>query len=150
MQESALLLAMNYVAKNKETFLENYYLKNKHTIERGQAKAPYAYVIPAAQRRRVEAAELMNLLRREGAEVHVASGAFTLGNVQVAQGDYIVRLDQPYGGIVETLLGLQFYAPENPRPYDDTGWAIPLVRNVKTLPRRGQVGVRQADDARGR
>ena len=22
-------------------------------------------------------------------------------------------------------------APENPRPYDDTGWAIPLVRNVK-------------------
>ena len=29
---------MNYVAKNKETFLENYYLKNKHTIERGQAQ----------------------------------------------------------------------------------------------------------------
>ena len=38
MQESALLLAMNYVAKNKETFLENYYLKNKHTIERGRAQ----------------------------------------------------------------------------------------------------------------
>ncbi len=46
MQQSALLLAMNYVAKNKETFLENYYLKNKHTIERGQTKAPYAYVFP--------------------------------------------------------------------------------------------------------
>ena len=132
MQESALLLAMNYVARNKETFLENYYLKNKHTIERGRAKAPYAYVIPAAQRRKVEAAELMNLIRREGAEVHVAGGAFTLGSIQVAPGDYIVRLDQPYGGIVETLLGLQFYAPENPRPYDDTGWAIPLVRNLKT------------------
>ncbi len=36
MQQSALLIAMNNVAKNKETFLENYYLKNKHTIERGQ------------------------------------------------------------------------------------------------------------------
>ena len=46
-------------------------------------------------------------------------------------GDYIVRLDQPYGAIVETLLGVQFYPPENPRPYDDTGWAIPLLRNVK-------------------
>src|SRR3954447_2023429 len=134
MQESALLLAINHVAKNKETFLENYYLKNKHTIERGRAKAPFAYVIPAAQRRRVEAAELMNLIRREGAEVHVASSAFTLGSIQVAPGDYIVRLDQPYGGIVETLLGVQFYAPENPRPYDDTGWAIPLVRNVKSYP----------------
>src|SRR3982750_4968425 len=99
MQESAILISMNNVARNKETFLENYYLKNKHTIERGRAKAPYAYVIPAAQRRKVEAAELMNLLRREGAEIHVAGGAFSLGSVQVAQGDYIVRLDHTYGGV---------------------------------------------------
>ncbi|HYT75403.1 MAG TPA: M14 family zinc carboxypeptidase [Vicinamibacterales bacterium] len=131
MQESALLISMNNVAKNHETFLENYYLKNKHTIERGQTKAPYAYVVPAAQRRRVEAAELMNLIRREGAEVHTAAAAFTAGNVSVAPGDYIVRLDQPYGAIVETLLGVQYYAPENPRPYDDTGWSIPLLRNLK-------------------
>ncbi len=130
MQESALLIAMNHVAKNRETFLENYYLKNKHTIERGKTEAPYAYVVPAKQRRPVEAAELMNLIRREGAEVQTANAAFSIGNIQVAPGDYIVRLDQPYGGIVETLLGVQFYAPENPRPYDDTGWAIPLVRNV--------------------
>jgi zinc carboxypeptidase len=131
MQQSAILISMNNVAKNRETFLENYYLKNKHTIERGQAKAPYAYLVPAAQRRRVEAAELMNLLRREGAEVHTANTAFTAGSVSVAPGDYIVRLDQPYGAIVETLLGVQFYPPENPRPYDDTGWSIPLLRNVK-------------------
>ena len=134
MQESAILISMNNVAKNKETFLENYYLKNKHTIERGQAKAPYAYVVPASQRRRVEAAELMNLIRREGAEVHTANAAFTAGNVAVAAGDYIVRMDQPYAAIVETLLGVQFYPPENPRPYDDTGWSIPLLRNLKATP----------------
>lgn len=132
MQESAILIAMNSVAKNKETFLENYYLKNKHTVERGKTQAPYAYVIPAKQRRPVEAAELMNLVRREGAEVHTATSAFTIGTTDVAPGDYIVRMDQPYNAIVETLLGVQFYAPENPRPYDDTGWAIPLVRNLKT------------------
>src|SRR4029078_1392558 len=131
MQQSAILISMNNVAKNKETFLENYYLKNKHTIERGQTKAPFAYVVPAAQRRRVEAAELMNLIRREGAEVHTANAAFTVGNLQVAAGDYVVRLDQPYGAIVQTLLGLQFYSPATPRPYDDTGWSIPLLRNVK-------------------
>ena len=133
MQQSGILISMNNLARNRETFLENYYLKNKHTIERGQSKAPYAYVIPAAQRRKVEAAELMNLLRREGAEVHTANAAFTAGNVPVAAGDYVVRMDQPYGGVVETLLGVQFYAPENPRPYDDTGWAIPLVRNLKSF-----------------
>jgi len=132
MQESAILIAMNSVAKNRQTFLENYYLKNKHTVERGRSQAPYAYVIPANQRRPVEAAELMNLIRREGAEVHTASSAFAVGTTQVSRGDYIVRMDQPYNAIVETLLGTQFYAPENPRPYDDTGWAIPLVRNLKT------------------
>ncbi len=132
MQQSALLIALNTVARNKDTFLENYYLKNKHTIERGKTQAPYAYVIPAKQRRRVEAAELMNLIRREGAEVHTANAGFTIGTTEVAAGDYIVRMDQPYNAIVETLLGVQFYAPENPRPYDDTGWAIPLVRNLKS------------------
>jgi hypothetical protein len=131
MQQSAILIAMNSVAKNKDTFLENYYVKNKHTVERGRTQAPYAYVVPAKQRRIVEAAELMNLIRREGAEVHTAGAAFTIGTTQVAAGDYIVRMDQPYNAIVETLLGVQFYAPENPRPYDDTGWAIPLVRNLK-------------------
>jgi hypothetical protein len=134
MQESAILISMHNVARNRETFLENYYLKNKHTIERGQSKAPYAYVIPAGQRRPVEAAELMNLIRREGAEVHTANAAFTAGNVSVAKGDYIVRLDQPYAAIVETLLGVQYYPAENPRPYDDTGWAIPLLRNLKASP----------------
>jgi len=131
MQQSAILIAMNHVAKNKDTFLENYYLKNKHTVERGKTKAPFAYVIPAAQRRRVEAADLMNLIRREGAEVHTANAAFSVGSVQVAPGDYIVRMDQPYAAVCETLLGVQFYAPENPRPYDDTGWSIPLLRNLK-------------------
>jgi hypothetical protein len=131
MQQSGILISMHNVAKNKEFFLENYYLKNKHAIERGQTKAPYAYVIPAGQRKRVEAADLMNLIRRQGAEVHTANSAFTAGNVQVAAGDYIVRMDQPYTAVIETLLGVQFYAPDNPRPYDDTGWAIPLVRNIK-------------------
>jgi hypothetical protein len=133
MQQSGILISMNNLAKNRETFLENYYLKNKHTIERGQTRAPYAYVVPAAQRRKVEAADLMNLLRREGVEVHTANAAFTAGTVQVAAGDYVVRMDQPYGGVVETLMGVQFYAPDNPRPYDDTGWAIPMVRNIKSF-----------------
>ena len=50
----------------------------------------------------------------------------------VTPGDYIVRMDQPYRGLAETLLGVQWYPAENPRPYDDTGWDIPVMRNVKS------------------
>ncbi len=131
MQESGVLLALNYVAKNKETFLENYWLKNKRSVDRGKNEAPYAWVIPAGQRRRVEAASVVNLLRRQGVEVHKANAAFTAGKLQVAAGDYIVRMDQPYRTLVDMLMGTQFYAPANPAPYDDTGWTLPLLRNIK-------------------
>ena len=89
--------------------------------------------IPATQRRRVEAAELMNLIRREGAEVHVASARVHARHASRSRRATTSSASiSRTAAIVETLLGLQFYAPENPRPYDDTGWAIPLVRNVKS------------------
>jgi hypothetical protein len=42
-----------HVAKNKETFLENYYAKMKSQVNLGKTTAPYAYVIPADQRKKV-------------------------------------------------------------------------------------------------
>jgi hypothetical protein len=130
-QQSALLLAMQFVATNRQMFLENYYLKNKRAVELGENGPLYAWVIPAGQRRRGEAANFVNLLRLEGVEVHQAANPFKAGAVQVAAGDYVVRMDQPYSRCALQFLGTQFFAPGNPSPYDDTGWAIPLVRNVK-------------------
>jgi hypothetical protein len=131
MQQSALLFAIHAVAQNKDMFLENYYLKNKMMIEKGRTRAPYAYVIPAKQRRRAETAALMNYFRREEVEVHTATEPFTIGDVQAAAGDYILRLDQPFGGMVNTMLGVQWYPEQNPRPYDDTGWSMTLLRNLQ-------------------
>jgi hypothetical protein len=130
-QESALLLALQYTARNRDLLLENYYLKNKRAIELGKNEAPNAWVIPAGQRRRGEAASFVNLLRAEGVEVHTANAAFTAGKVQVAPGDYVVRMDQPYSRCALQFLDTQFFSPANPSPYDDTGWAIPLLRNVR-------------------
>ena len=130
-QQSGLLLALQFTAKNREMLLENYYLKNRRAVEMGKNESLNAWVIPAGQRRRGEAASLVNLLRAEGIEVHTANSAFTAGKVPVAAGDYIVRMDQPYSRCAVNFLDTQFFSPANPSPYDDTGWAIPLVRNVK-------------------
>ena len=130
-QQSALLLALQFTAKNREMLLENYYLKNKRAIALGKDGPLYAWVIPAGQRRRGEAASLVNLLRQEGIEVHTASSGFSAGAMQVEAGDYIVRMDQPYSRCAVNFLDTQFFSPANPSPYDDTGWALPLVRNVK-------------------
>ena len=132
-QQSALLLGLQFVAKNREMFLENYYLKNKRAIEKGKTEAPHAWLIPAGQRRRGEVANLVNLLRLQGVEVHTANASFAAGATQVAAGDYIVRMDQPYRNLIDVYLGTQFFAPGNPSPYDDTGWSLPLLRNVKLM-----------------
>jgi hypothetical protein len=133
-QQSALLLALSYVAKNRETFLENYWIKNVRAVNRGKNEAPYAWVIPAAQRRKAEAADLVNALRRQGLEISRAASAFKAGNVDVAAGDYVIRADQPYRTMADMYFSLQNYAPGNPRPYDDTGWTMQLMRNVKLMP----------------
>ena len=134
-QESAMLFALNKVAKDKETYLENYYIKNKHAIEKGTNGPTFGWVIPAAgQYRKADAADMVNELRRQGVEVSTANSAFQVGKVNVAAGDYIVRGDQPYRTLAEMYFAIQNYPTPNPRPYDDTGWTMEYLRNVKLTP----------------
>ncbi len=133
-QESGALVALDYVARNGPRFLENFWAKSRRSVERGRTQPPYAWVIPADQPRRLEAAELVNLFRLQGIEVHRSDAAFAAGRVQVAAGDYVVRLDQPYGPLANDILGIQTYRTTDPSPYDDTGWTLGALRNVITLP----------------
>jgi len=48
-------------------------------------------------------------------------------------GTYIIRMDQPYSRIADALLDTQFYSTRDPRPYDDTGWTLGALSNVKTV-----------------
>jgi hypothetical protein len=136
-QQSGLLIALNYMARNGHRYLDQFYRKSVRAIERGRATpggGPNAFHIPANQARPVEAANLVNLLRFHGIEVHRADRAFTAGKVDVAAGDYVVRLDQPYGPLAKSYFSRQDFGADDPRPYDDTGWTLQLVRNVSLHP----------------
>ena len=82
----AILIALNHVAKNKETYLENYWIKNKNAVKKGTNGPTYGWVIPAAQKRKADAAQAVNDLRRQGLEVHTATSAFKAGSVDVEAG----------------------------------------------------------------
>ena len=133
-QQSGALVALDYVARNGPQFLENFWVKSRRAVERGRAGPTRAWVIPAAQPRRIEAAELVNLFRLQGIEVHRADRAFDAGALHVSEGDYVVRLDQPYGPLAHELLTVQTYRPSDPTPYDDTGWTLGAARNVVASP----------------
>lgn len=134
-QQSGVLVSLKHFADNRATYLENYWIKNKRALEKGTTGAgPYAWVIPAGQKRKADAADAVNELRKQGLELHVATAAGTFGGVRVAPGDWIVRGDQPYRTLADMYFGIQNYAPQNPRPYDDTGWTFQFMRNVVVLP----------------
>jgi hypothetical protein len=133
LQQSALLVTFKHIADNRSRFLENFYLKSKRSVAKARTEGPAAYVISGGARRPLAAARLVNLLRKNGVEVQVAGSEFAVGKDKYPAGSYIVRMDQPYSRCADMLLDTQYYNPKDPRPYDDTGWTLGPLHNVKTI-----------------
>ena len=130
-QQSAVLFSLKYTADNAALFLDNYWTKNKRSVQTGVDGPVNAWVIPAGQRRRADAADAVNELMRQGLEIHRADGSFEAGGIEVAAGDFVIRADQPFRTLADMYLTLQQFSLENPRPYDDTGWTFQLLRNIE-------------------
>ena len=133
-QESALLIALDKVSTDHALYLENYWMKNKRSVDKGLNGPTYGWVIPAAQAHRGNAAEMVNDLRAQGVEFNIATSPTTFGSTKIAPGDYVIRADQPYRTLVDMYFSLQNFPAANPLPYDDTGWTMPLMRNVVVHP----------------
>lgn len=54
---------------------------------------------------------------------------------QFPAGSYVVRMDQPYSRIADTLLDYQYWSPNDPQrnPYDDTGWTLGELANIQVV-----------------
>jgi len=137
LQESAILFAMDYTATNRKEFLGNFYLKSKRSVDKWANEGPAAWVVPSDDPRPVGAAGLMDLLQIQGVEVQKTSGDTEVtqksGKVKIPAGSYVVRMDQPYSRMADMLLDTQYYNVTDPPPYDDTGWTLGALHNVKTI-----------------
>jgi hypothetical protein len=168
LQQSGLLIGLDYTAQHGREFLSNFYLKSKRSVAKAITEGPAAWAIVNDGRRPALAAELAHLLQRQGAEVQKLEQDFEVKEtpaapakpaggrgegrgraentpegsegkkpeepktVKIPLGSYIIRMDQPYSRMVDMLLDTQFYSTADPRPYDDTGWTLGPLRNVKT------------------
>lgn len=133
LQQTALLFALEHVGKNKVNYLKDFYLKSKRSIAKATTEGPAAWVIPGDEKRFLAAVELINLLQKNGVEVHQAKDAFKIKKEEYAAGSFIIRMDQPYSRCADMLLDNQYFNPNDPKPYDDTGWTLGTLYNVKTL-----------------
>jgi hypothetical protein len=137
LQQSGLLIAMNYTADNKKRFLENFYLKSKRSVQKPSTEGPAAWVIPSDDPRPVAAATLMNLMEIQGVEVSKTTAESEVTEkgkkISIPSGSYVIRMDQPYSRMADMLLDTQYYNISDPPPYDDTGWTLGPLHNVKTV-----------------
>jgi hypothetical protein len=129
-QESAVLLALWNTGKERERFLENYWIKGKNAVNRGKLGPIKGWIIPAAQHAKANAADAVNELIDQGLEFQTANSDFTVGGVSVKKGDWIVRGDQPFRTVADIYFSIQNYPTTNPAPYDDTGWTYQMMRNI--------------------
>jgi hypothetical protein len=128
--QSGVLSVLELVAHNRHRVMEQYWTKANNSLDAGVEEAPYAYVIPADQPRGEDAEYMLNLLLRQGIELHRADESGEMGEVEIERGDYVIRMDQPYRNFVKMLMSVQNFPEDAPRPYDDVGWTFPLMFNV--------------------
>ncbi|MBC8085625.1 MAG: hypothetical protein H7Z40_00050, partial [Phycisphaerae bacterium] len=129
-QQSAVLFSLWNTGRERERFLENYWIKNKNAINKGKNGNLKGWIIPANQRAKANAADAVNELIEQGLEFHTANSDFKVGNVQVKKGDWVIRGDQPFRTVADIYFSIQNYPTTNPSPYDDTGWTYSMMRNM--------------------
>ena len=145
-EQTGVLTALDYFAHNGQAFLKNFYLKGKRSIEKPTEAGPAAYVLPGDEKRRGTQAQLLRVLERQHVEISRASASFSVtlaagGNDEKPHtrrfpaGSYVVRMDQPYSRVADTLLDRQYWSPKDPQqhPYDDTGWSMGDLFDVEVV-----------------
>ncbi len=133
LQGSGLQIAIHYVAANREKFMENFYLKSKRSVAKAHNEGPAAYVFPGDDPRPGQVKRLLTLLQRQGIEVHRADAAIEVGKDTFPKGSYVVRMDQPYSRMADMMLDRQYFNTGDSRPYDDVGWTMGPLYNVKSV-----------------
>ena len=146
-EQNGLLIALYYFAQHQQTFLQDFYLKAKRSILKPTLAGPAAYVLAADDPHAGAQAQLLRILQRQKVEISRLDAPVTVrmqapaeasrdtapGTHTFAAGSYVVRMDQPYSRIADTLLDRQYWAPDDPQkhPYDDTGWTLGALFDVR-------------------
>lgn len=132
---------LKLAARYREEWLRNFYLLGARAIAKGQNEKPYAYVVPLAQKDPAAAQKLLEILLQQGTEILRAKESFLAEGSEFPAGSFVLALAQPYRANVKNLFERQNYPkrqtyPDGPleRPYDVTGWTLPLQMGVEFIP----------------
>lgn len=138
LQKDAIRHSLTWTTRNKDDLLYNFYLKGKTNMAKATTESPFAFVIPSNGGDNTDVTDLINTLYvGQHIEVDRAATAFAVDGQQFAAGDYVVRMNQPYGLYAKLLLTRQDYPinaldPRNrTADYDMQAWTLGLMSDVR-------------------
>ncbi|HEX5167071.1 MAG TPA: hypothetical protein VFV93_16810, partial [Thermomicrobiales bacterium] len=134
------LAFLEHAARNRRQWLRNYAGVMRRTVEPQADEKPYAFLIPAGQDDPGTAFELLETLSLGDVEIEETTAGFSASGIDWPAGTRVIRLAQPAGKYVKTLLELQEYPnlrrwPDGPPspPYDIAGHTLPLQMGVRAV-----------------
>jgi hypothetical protein len=126
-----------HAAIRREDLLRNFYRIGERVMRR---EAPWAYWIPTEQHDPNAMTRLLETLEFGLVEIERVQETLETPGRSFQEGDYLVRLAQPFGSFAKTLLERQDYPdlrvyPGGPprRPYDVTAHSLPLLLGVEAI-----------------
>ncbi len=137
-QKDAIRNSLIWTVRNKEDLLYNFYLKGKTNMSKAAGESPYAFVIPANGGDNVDLTDLINtLVVGQHIEIDRAASPFSVDGQRFSAGDFVIRMNQPYGLYAKLLLTPQDFPinaldPRNrTATYDNQAWTMGLMSDVK-------------------
>ncbi len=122
-------------ALQRRDLLRNFHRISQRVMARNRNRS---FILPRDQHDPSALNRLLQTLEFGMVEIQRASRRFRALDRTFQEGDYVVSLDQPYGGFARTLLERQDYPerreyPGGPpvRPYDVTAHSLPLLMGVE-------------------
>lgn len=150
----AAMAICSAAVEHREERLRAFLHYHQEAIESGASGQVRAYLLPASNRA-ADVAELVERLRRQGIEAHMARNPFQvevrpladageLRQMEMPAGTYVLPLDQPQGRLLQALferepeIDPEFVAEELERDranvqsqvYDITAWSVPLAMGL--------------------
>ena len=131
---TASMAVLDLGAKRRSEWLYDIYRMGRNAIEAGRDEV---YVISRHQWDPGAAVKLVNVLRWGGVEIQRTTRSLRIGVQEYPSNSFVIRGDQAFRPYLTDLLNPQVYPdrrqyPGGPpdRPYDITGWTLPLQMGV--------------------
>ena len=123
-------------ARYRDDLVRNFYRMAKRQVDLGMKGGPFAFIIPPDQFDAHAARKLEQLLIDGDVELRRTLEPFRVAETVYNEGADIILMAQPNRAYVKTLLEVQQYparksGSQADRPYDVTGWTLPLQMNVR-------------------